>query len=105
MKIIGNKLEISDFRDIVISALRYALPRHTYILPSTCEFIYDNADIIIDNRVKDVMLRDIDEQLKYYEDNKAEFGVIQSLIEDDEKEIKKLKEFLENYENNTRETD
>ena len=28
-----------DFKDIMMSALRYAMPRHTYIVDETCIYI------------------------------------------------------------------
>lgn len=47
-----------QFQDIVISALRYALYRHTYILDETIDWIKNN-NIVINERVKQVMLNDI----------------------------------------------
>ena len=47
-------------KDMVISALRYALGRRTYITQETAEFIMENPNLI-DDRVKAVMIRDIDE--------------------------------------------
>ena len=55
-----------DFKDMMISALRYAMPRHSYIVDMTCEYIKNNAELILDNRVIVVMLRDLNEQLDYY---------------------------------------
>ena len=40
-----------DLRDIVISALRYAIGRKTYIVNETCEFIKKHPELI-DERVK-----------------------------------------------------
>ena len=59
------------FQDIVISALRYALYRHTYIFNETIAWIRNNSEII-NQRVKQVMLNDIerrfdDENLQYNE--------------------------------------
>lgn len=51
---------IYDFQDIVISALRYALGRRTYITQSTADFIKEYPEII-DKRVKQVMLNDLNE--------------------------------------------
>lgn len=45
---------------MIISALRYALGRRTYITQETAEFIMENPNLI-DDRVKTVMIRDIDE--------------------------------------------
>lgn len=47
-------------KDMIISALRYALGRRTYITQETAEFIMENPNLI-DDRVKTVMIRDIDE--------------------------------------------
>lgn len=55
-----------DFKDMIMSALRYAMPRHTYIVDETCEYIKENADLILDERVIAVMLRDLNDQLDYY---------------------------------------
>lgn len=48
-----------QFQDIVISALRYSLYRHTYILDETIDWIKNN-NIVINERVKQVMLNDIE---------------------------------------------
>ena len=56
----------SNFKDMIISALRYAMGRHTYIVDVTCEYIKNNADLILDDRVISVMLRDLNDQLDYY---------------------------------------
>lgn len=47
-------------KDMIISALRYALGRRTYITHETAEFIMENPNLI-DSRVKTVMIRDIEE--------------------------------------------
>ena len=51
---------IYDFQDIVISALRYALGRRTFITHTPADFIKEYPEII-DNRVKQVMLNDLNE--------------------------------------------
>lgn len=48
-----------QFQDIVISSLRYALYRHTYIFEETIDWIKNN-NIVINERVKQVMLNDIE---------------------------------------------
>lgn len=48
-----------QFQDMIISALRYALYRHTYILDETIDWIKNN-NIVINERVKQVMLSDIE---------------------------------------------
>lgn len=50
-------------RDMIISALRYALGRRTYITAETSEFIIENK-AIIDSRMKQVMLSDIEHYLQ-----------------------------------------
>ena len=56
-----------DFEDICISALRYALYRHTYVVDATIDFIMKNADSIFNERVFGVMLRDVDERLREWD--------------------------------------
>ena len=55
-----------DFKDIIISALRYALPRHTYIVDSTCSWIEANPHLL-DSRMVGVMKQDVKKQLKHYQ--------------------------------------
>lgn len=55
-----------DFKDIIISALRYALPRHTYIVDSTCSWIEANPHLL-DQRMITLMMCDVRAQLRYYE--------------------------------------
>ena len=52
-----------DLRDIVISAVRYALGRRTMAPFSTTEYIMAHPELV-DNRVKQVLLKD----LEYYFD-------------------------------------
>ena len=54
--------DIYSFQDIVICALRYALGRKTYITDSVAEFIKEYPEII-NERVKTVMLRDLNEYI------------------------------------------
>ena len=54
--------DIYSFQDIVICALRYALGRKTYITDSVAEFIKEYPEII-NERVKMVMLRDLNEYI------------------------------------------
>ena len=80
-----------DFQDIVICALRYALGRRTYITKSTADFIKEYPEII-DNRVKSVMLKDLEEYFEYrhnkfYKDDECDY---QSWLD--------LKEWLEKIE-------
>ena len=66
-------------RDMVISALRYALGRRTYITAETSEFIVENKDII-DGRMKQVMLSDLEQYLErrnkgFITDDKCDYEV------------------------------
>ena len=58
----------SEFKNIIISAFRYAIGRHTYILDETLEFIEEHPKVI-DERVKYVMLREIDNRLSEWDDH------------------------------------
>lgn len=88
--------DLRDFKDICICALRYALPRHTYVVEEVCSFVKKHADDILDRRVIGVMLRDIKEQLDYYYFHVAEM-VGKYDWQCDLDCIKDLKEFLINY--------
>ena len=61
LKIIGN---LKDISAMLVSAVRYALGRRTYILNWTCEFISNNLHLITDND-KQVMIRDINDQERF----------------------------------------
>lgn len=54
---------VNDYQlqDIVISALRYALYRHTYIFDETLSWIRNN-NIVINERIRQVMLNDIEKR-------------------------------------------
>lgn len=55
-----------DFKDIIISALRYAIPKHTYIVDSTCSWIEEHP-YVLDQRMIGIMMQDVKAQLKRYE--------------------------------------
>ena len=65
-----------DLKDIVISALRYALGRKTYITGLTSDFIINNPSLI-DERVKKVMIKDLEEYFAYrdcyYNDDECDY--------------------------------
>lgn len=70
-------IEVSrDLKDIVISSLRYALGRRTYITDLTANYIMEHPELI-DNRVKKIMLEDIDKYLDsreiYYKDDECDY--------------------------------
>ena len=77
-----------DLKDIVCCSLRYALGRKTYITSLVSDYIIDHPELI-DERVKDVMLKDIEEYLDcrdtYYKDDECDY---QSWL--------RLKKWLEN---------
>ena len=58
----------SEFKNIIISAFRYAMGRHTYILYETLEFIEEHPKVI-DERVKYIMLREIDNRLSEWDNH------------------------------------
>lgn len=73
-------LEVNhELKDIFIQALRYALYRHTYALGQTCDYIKDNLEVILDRRVKSVMLRDIKERLEDDDLSRDEWSTIRIL--------------------------
>ena len=59
-----------EMKHIMIMALRYALGRRTYVTSEVCDFIKQNIKHV-NNRVRDVMIRDI----KEYK-NKREQGFV-----------------------------
>lgn len=65
-----------DLKDIVCCGLRYALGRKTYITSLVSDYIIDHPELI-DERVKDVMLKDIEEYLDcrniYYKDAECDY--------------------------------
>ena len=78
-----------DFKDIIISALRYAIPRHTYIVDSTCSWIEANPHLL-DQRIVGVMKQDVKKQLKHYQ----HVGV-DSITEIDYKRLREFYMWLE----------
>lgn len=68
---------VYDFKDITICALRYALGRRTYITGVVADFIKEYPEII-DDRVKTVMLSDIEDYLNhrktaFYKDDECDY--------------------------------
>lgn len=61
IKLNGTK---SDIGAMMISAVRYALGRRTYIVNWTCEFIAKNQHLLLE-KDKKVIIRDIKEQEEY----------------------------------------
>lgn len=91
--------DVRDLQDMIISALRYALGRRTYITSETAEFIKRYPELI-DERVKSVMLRDLEEYFQKREsfkfDDECDFNTWKSLYNWLERleidEVNKLKE-------------
>lgn len=55
---------ISDYEHMLISALRYALGRRTYIVELTCKYIEKQIPMMSD-RCKEIMIKDIESQRNY----------------------------------------
>lgn len=61
-----EKVEFTNdyvLQDVIICALRYALPRHTYAVEEIGSFIIQHMNKFMNERVQSVMLRDIEEIL------------------------------------------
>lgn len=67
-----------ELKDMIISALRYAIGRRTYITEETCSFIKKYHELI-DERVKEVMLRDLKNLNMYYKETDIDYPVFKSL--------------------------
>lgn len=79
-------LEIDrDLKDMIISAFRYALGRKTYMTFATCDYIRNHPELI-DDRVKSVMLRDLEDLDMYYPDK----GIDYTAFKDFEKWLNEL---------------
>ena len=50
-----------DLSEMLVTCVRYALGRRTYIVDWTCEFIGNNLDLLSEKN-RQVMIRDIKEQ-------------------------------------------
>ena len=76
--------DLHDFQDIIISALRYSLGRRTYINSETADFIKKYSEII-DERVKKIMLKDLEEYFEcrdiYYKDDECDYNTWKDLYE------------------------
>ena len=86
-----------DLKDIVICALRYAIGRKTYVTEEVCGYIKEHPELI-DERVKTVMLRDLEDLGKYYEKNDIDYVTFNNLRKwfsaDDYKPYSKTNEIL-----------
>lgn len=74
--------DVRDLKDMIISALRYSLGRRTYITSETAEFIKRYPELI-DERVKSVMLKDLEEYFQKREsfkfDDECDYNTWKSL--------------------------
>lgn len=61
-----------ELQDIVICALRYAIGRKTYVTSEVCEFIMQQPNLI-DDRVKTIMLRDLEKLDEYYKTDDIDY--------------------------------
>lgn len=61
-----------ELQDIVICALRYAIGRKTYVTSDVCEFIMKHPNLI-DDRVKTIMLRDLENLDEYYKTDDIDY--------------------------------
>lgn len=95
INIMGETVTVNrrDFEDICISALRYALYRHTYVLDATITFIMENADSIFNERVFGVILRDVDERIREW----SRDDHYQLLYQMDYEYIKSFKDWMVKY--------
>jgi len=71
-----NLINDYQLQDMIISALRYALYRHTYIFEETLSWIKNN-NIVINEGVRQVMLNDIE---KRFDDGDLVLGERDNLI-------------------------
>ena len=72
-----------DLKNIIISALRYTLGRKSYVTFEVCEYIIKHPKLI-DKRVKDVMLKDLENLDEYYKKDDLDriaFNVLKKWLE------------------------
>lgn len=56
-----------SFQNIIVSAIRYALGRHTYIVLDTTSFVLQNYEILTKNTI-DVIVRDVTKEIQNMSD-------------------------------------
>ena len=82
-------LEINyELQDIVLMAFRYALGRRTYVTLQVCDYIKNNPQLI-NERVKSVILRDLEGLNEFYDTKDIDYEVFVD-----------FKNWLESYEVN-----
>ena len=84
-------VEKREFEDICISALRYCLYRHTYILDSTLCFIERHSNEVMSKRVWNVMFHDVNNRLRDWSSTDDELWM------NDYERIKIFKDWLVAY--------
>lgn len=66
----------SNLQDMIISALRYAIGKKSYITGQTADFIMKNPNLI-DSRVKKIMIKDLrnylENRIDLYNDDDIDF--------------------------------
>ena len=80
-----------EFEDICISALRYCLYRHSYVLDSTLGFIEKHRSEVMSKRVFNIMLHDVNNRLMDWSSIDDELGKF------DYERIKIFKDWLVEY--------
>lgn len=69
MNEINIKIPLHKFQDLMISHVRYSLPRHTYIVSETIHDVKTYWSVLSSNTEK-VITRDINEHLKRWESDR-----------------------------------
>lgn len=74
-------LEINyELKDMIISALRYAIGQRTYVTKATCDYIKAHPELI-DERVQQIMLKDLEKTIDYYQMTDIDFAEFMKLGE------------------------
>lgn len=66
---INIKILLHKFQDLMISHVRYSLPRHTYIVSETIRDVKTYWGVLSSN-TREVITRDINEHLKHWESDR-----------------------------------
>ena len=71
MNEININIPLHKFQDLMISHVRYSLPRHTYIVSETIHDVKTYWNMLSSN-TREVITRDINEHLKHWESDRNE---------------------------------
>ena len=71
---------LSDISAMLVSAVRYALGRRTYIVEWTCNFIKNNIHLLTDKDIQ-IIIQDIERQKEYGYGNECDKKIWLSLLE------------------------